>query len=51
MIRDLGSPPEKLFASFSPDPIASASLAQVRGQLFNNDHKVLVCVNEEQQDA
>ncbi|KAL6782666.1 hypothetical protein ACKKBG_A07645 [Auxenochlorella protothecoides x Auxenochlorella symbiontica] len=27
--EDLGAPPEKLFASFSPAPLASASLAQV----------------------
>ena len=28
--EDLGAPPESLFASFEPRPIASASLAQVR---------------------
>ncbi|KAF8067287.1 ABC1 [Scenedesmus sp. PABB004] len=28
--EDLGAPPEELFASFSPTPIASASLAQAR---------------------
>jgi predicted unusual protein kinase regulating ubiquinone biosynthesis (AarF/ABC1/UbiB family) len=29
--QDLGAPPEKLFKHFNPNPIASASLAQVRG--------------------
>ena len=28
-IKDLGNPPETLFASFTPKPIAAASLAQV----------------------
>ena len=28
-IQDLGSPPEELFMSFNPEPIAAASLAQV----------------------
>lgn len=27
--EDLGAPPDKLFASFEPVPVASASLAQV----------------------
>lgn len=30
IVEDFGQPPEQLFASFSAQPIASASLAQVR---------------------
>ena len=29
--RDLGAPISELFSEFSPEPIAAASLAQVRG--------------------
>ena len=34
--EDLGAPPESLFASFEPHPIASASLAQVRWVLADD---------------
>ncbi|GAX83513.1 hypothetical protein CEUSTIGMA_g10938.t1 [Chlamydomonas eustigma] len=44
MIKDLGSPPEKLFASFSPNPIASASLAQVHEASTHDGKKVAVKV-------
>ena len=43
VLEDLGAPPEQLFRSFNPNPIASASLAQVRGALLDVHVHSLKC--------
>ncbi|GLC72431.1 hypothetical protein PLESTF_001246800 [Pleodorina starrii] len=42
--QDLGAPPEKLFAYFSPQPIASASLAQVHEARDHSGRRLAVKV-------
>jgi hypothetical protein len=42
--EDLGAPPEQLFASFSPQPIASASLAQVHEAVDHDGQRLAVKV-------
>ncbi|KAF3329058.1 putative ABC1 protein [Carex littledalei] len=43
-IRELGQPPENLFAEFNPVPLASASVAQVHAAKTHDGHKVAVKV-------
>lgn len=38
--EEFGAPPEKIFAIFEPQPIASASLAQVHAAYTKDGHKV-----------
>jgi predicted unusual protein kinase regulating ubiquinone biosynthesis (AarF/ABC1/UbiB family) len=42
--RELGKPPEALFRSIDPEPIATASLAQVHGALLEDGTSVVVKV-------
>ena len=42
--KSLGAPVSELFAEFSPDPMASASVAQVHAATLPNDQKVVVKV-------
>lgn len=42
--RSLGAPVAELFAEFSPDPMASASVAQVHAATLTNGQKVVVKV-------
>lgn len=41
-IEDLGTPPEEVFATFDPDPIASASIAQVHTATLRSGEDVVV---------
>ena len=36
---ELGAPPEDIFASFDPDPVATASIAQVHGATLARDYR------------
>lgn len=42
--QELGRPPAELFASFDPEPIASASLAQVHAAVLHDGRRVAVKV-------
>ncbi len=44
LTEDLGAPPEELFASFNPDPLAAASIAQVYLAGLEDGSKVVVKV-------
>jgi ubiquinone biosynthesis protein len=44
IIEELGSPPEDLYASFDPEPLAAASLAQVHRAVLDDGTKVVVKV-------
>ena len=41
-IQELGDPPEKVFATFDPEPIASASIAQVHTATLHSGEDVVV---------
>ncbi|XP_008785348.1 putative ABC1 protein At2g40090 isoform X2 [Phoenix dactylifera] len=43
-VKELGEPPEKIFAEFDPVPLASASLAQVHAAKTHDGEKVAVKV-------
>lgn len=42
--EELGSPPEEIFGTIDPDPIASASIGQVHGATLKNGRAVIVKV-------
>ncbi|MFM9378903.1 ABC1 kinase family protein [Gordonia sp. VNK21] len=42
LIEELGAPPEEVFAQFDPEPIASASIAQVHTAVLPTGEKVVV---------
>lgn len=44
IIRDLGSPPEDLFAQFDPEPIAAASLSQAYRAVLHDGRDVVLKV-------
>ena len=44
IIAELGSPPEELFAHFSPEPLASASIGQVHRARLKDETEVVVKV-------
>ena len=44
ILKELGSPPEDLYASFDPAPIASASIAQVHNARLRSGENVVVKV-------
>lgn len=44
IVEGLGAPPEKLFAAFDAEPIASASIAQVHGARTLDGHDIVVKV-------
>ncbi len=44
ILDELGAPPEEIFASIDPEPIASASIGQVHGAVLKNGHAVIVKV-------
>jgi len=44
LTEDLGAPPEELFASFNPEPLAAASIAQVYLACLDDGSKVVVKV-------
>lgn len=45
--RELGRPPEQLFASFEREPFASASIAQVHGAVLHDGTEVVVKVQRD----
>lgn len=48
---ELGSPPEKLFAEFDPEPLAAASLGQVHTATLTTGERVVVKVQRPSADA
>lgn len=45
-IKDLGQPPEEIFAHFEEEPIGAASLAQVHHAVLHTGEEVAVKVCE-----
>lgn len=42
LTQDLGAPPEEVFAAFSPEPLASASIAQVHAAQLRSGEEVVI---------
>ncbi|MGB8021091.1 MAG: AarF/UbiB family protein [Candidatus Nanopelagicales bacterium] len=49
--RELGAPPEQLYAEFSPKPLAAASLAQVHRARLNDGSEVVVKIQRPDLDV
>ncbi len=46
IVRELGAPPEQLFASFDPAPLATASIGQVHAAVLRGGARVVVKVQK-----
>ncbi|WP_374431043.1 ABC1 kinase family protein [Ideonella dechloratans] len=51
LVQDLGAPPEEVFASFDPEPLAAASIAQVHRATLQDGTEVIVKIRRPGIDA